>query len=598
MEASREAGVVRVTIDHFSMTAQEMSRLWADQDTYIDLLESRLEKGSQREQRMMSELVKKRQQLHEMTAQWEKLKASRVRELGLSEGGWVCNNCYCRALRKKDICQIPSCTAGNKSPENIKRVCTSCFINVTKSFPESGSRKKAVKKTKKKRLYSILKPRKTLPILTDNDCTKVCPSVDQSETDTATETEAEQGGRQDTKVSTKRPCVDQSDTETEEEQSGSKDSVVDTKTPCVDQSETDTASDTEEEQGERQDTKVSTKQRLVSFQSKEIAKTAQKIVIKSDPGKSYSLATSGKEVSASLNRTMQCVPGQQEVEETISQINSLSQPIHSASFSQSGRPYGELQSQLSQADNEVSTIPNTIAPKYVNRRQQQRSVVPQALKNITTKERSRSPLKTRSLSTQTGTPGLKYSEEEMKLGALLMYSSRKTYDALRALSGERYPCPRTIQTYVQRFRCFYGINEEMFFLLSQKLQTLSEIDRNVTIIFDEIDLQPKTDFSQHLKKRIPSAKKAMVVMVRGLRKSFKEVVYYDFDRQMDMDLLGKIIVQVEKAGGAVRAVTLDMGNKKLLKEFKVNIITRVLSIPVFYLLGFPRSLLLLPPEQS
>ena len=118
------------------------------------------------------------------------------------------------------------------------------------------------------------------------------------------------------------------------------------------------------------------------------------------------------------------------------------------------------------------------------------------------------------------------------------------------------------------------------------------------IIFDEIDLQPKTDFSQHLKKRIPSAKKAMVVMVRGLRKSFKEVVYYDFDRQMDMDLLGKIIVQVEKAGGAVRAVTLDMGNKKLLKEFKVNIITRVLSIPVFYLLGFPRSLLLLPPEQS
>merc|ERR1719422_2271604 len=38
----------------------------------------------------------------------------------------------------------------------------------------------------------------------------------------------------------------------------------------------------------------------------------------SDPGKSYTLATSGKEVSAALNRTMQCVPGQQEVEDTIS----------------------------------------------------------------------------------------------------------------------------------------------------------------------------------------------------------------------------------------------------------------------------------------
>ena len=43
--------------------------------------------------------------------------------------------------------------------------------------------------------------------------------------------------------------------------------------------------ETEEEQGERQDTKVSTKQRLVNYQSKmmsstkEITKTAQKIVI-------------------------------------------------------------------------------------------------------------------------------------------------------------------------------------------------------------------------------------------------------------------------------------------------------------------------------
>ena len=50
--------------------------------------------------------------------------------------------------------------------------------------------------------------------------------------------------------------------------------------------------ETEEEQGERQDTKVSTKQRLVSFQSKmmsstkETAKMAQKIVNKSDQSRS------------------------------------------------------------------------------------------------------------------------------------------------------------------------------------------------------------------------------------------------------------------------------------------------------------------------
>ena len=64
MEASREAGVVRVTtIDHYSMTAQEMSRLWAEQDKYIDLLESRLresEKTSRREQTLMTKLIRKK----------------------------------------------------------------------------------------------------------------------------------------------------------------------------------------------------------------------------------------------------------------------------------------------------------------------------------------------------------------------------------------------------------------------------------------------------------------------------------------------------------------------------------------------------------
>ena len=68
-----------------------------------------------------------------------------------------------------------------------------------------------------------------------------------------------------------------------------------------------------------------------------------------DPRKSQLLAVAGKDVSIALNNTMQCMPGQQEVEETISHINSLSSQINSNNFPTSGRPYGELQSQLTQA---------------------------------------------------------------------------------------------------------------------------------------------------------------------------------------------------------------------------------------------------------
>ena len=164
-----------------------------------------------------------------------------------------------------------------------------------------------------------------------------------------------------------------------------------------------------------------------------------------------------------------------------------------------------------------------------------------------------------------------YSEDEIKKGSLLMYSSKKTYELLRSFSGERYPSVRTIQRHVQGFKCSYGINGEMFSLLQQKFQTMPEADRNVSIVFDEMDLQSVTGYSQHLQERLPQSKKVQVVIVRGLKSGFKEVIYYDFDQNMNMQLLSDLISQIEAVGGAVRSITLDMGNRTILSQCKVNI---------------------------
>ena len=81
-----EGGVSRVVIDNFDMTAGEMSRLWAEQDKYIDLLESRLREGeekvrgetSRREQMLVLRLTGKEQELQEMTAQIAELKSAQA----------------------------------------------------------------------------------------------------------------------------------------------------------------------------------------------------------------------------------------------------------------------------------------------------------------------------------------------------------------------------------------------------------------------------------------------------------------------------------------------------------------------------------------
>jgi len=93
----------------------------------------------------------------------------------------------------------------------------------------------------------------------------------------------------------------------------------------------------------------------VMLKSARLVMEAQKAMNNpSDPNKGYNLTNAGKEVSVSLNRTMQCIPGQQEVEDTISNINNLTAQINSAKFPQSGRPYGELQSQLTQAADQLN----------------------------------------------------------------------------------------------------------------------------------------------------------------------------------------------------------------------------------------------------
>ena len=69
----------------------------------------------------------------------------------------------------------------------------------------------------------------------------------------------------------------------------------------------------------------------------------------SDPNRMRRLSEASKEVNEALGMTLSCLPGQQELESTITQIDQWTSQIDSGHFPSSGRPYGELQSQLTNA---------------------------------------------------------------------------------------------------------------------------------------------------------------------------------------------------------------------------------------------------------
>ena len=84
-----EGTVVRVVIENFNnnMTAREMECLWKQQELYVDMIERKLREGeeeawrrtSQREHKLITRLIKKDQELLEMTAKVARLEASLTR---------------------------------------------------------------------------------------------------------------------------------------------------------------------------------------------------------------------------------------------------------------------------------------------------------------------------------------------------------------------------------------------------------------------------------------------------------------------------------------------------------------------------------------
>ena len=192
-------------------------------------------------------------------------------------------------------------------------------------------------------------------------------------------------------------------------------------------------------------------------------------------------------------------------------------------------------------------------------------------KRITPRTLRRKKMRIKNLGSAHGKKkGPNYTDEEIRKGTLIMFKSLKTYNFLRKLYPDsRFPHPSTNRRHIKHFICKWGLSDEFFKLFSLKLANMQDQDKNISISFDEMDILPRTIYSERHKERLPKAKKAMVAMARGLGRGFKEVLYYDFDTPMSKNLLNDIIIKAEEAGAHVRAIVSDMGNQALLSEMSV-----------------------------
>ena len=160
---------MRVLIDNFNLAPAEIEKLWTKQNKYIDQLESTVWENekrvkletSRREQVLTRQVIRKKYELKKIKAE-----ITELRDFQASQGEGVaeytrvlCSECS--GLRNELVCQVPSCSRRSNRvklrylptnwydlnseskdiirkelqlPENITRVCRSCFTRMKRKI--------------------------------------------------------------------------------------------------------------------------------------------------------------------------------------------------------------------------------------------------------------------------------------------------------------------------------------------------------------------------------------------------------------------------------------------------------------------------------
>jgi len=147
------------------------------------------------------------------------------------------------------------------------------------------------------------------------------------------------------------------------------------------------------------------------------------------------------------------------------------------------------------------------------------------------------------------------------------------------------PSPRTLKLTLAKIPFLTGINKPILDLLKLEVDKMPELDRTITLVFDEIALTPGLQYEAHkqsicgfqdlgeLGRSHDFANHSLVFMIRGVRKSFKQVIaYYFASHSVSANnlkiLLVQAIEQLQNIGFNVVATVCDQMkcNQKALSD--------------------------------
>ena len=128
------------------------------------------------------------------------------------------------------------------------------------------------------------------------------------------------------------------------------------------------------------------------------------------------------------------------------------------------------------------------------------------------------------------------------------------------------PSKPLLNKWLGNVTCKPGIQETNLDLLKKRVESADEKDKLAVLCFDEMEIKKCYEYDHRNKQVYGPHKKLQVVILRSLFSNYKETIYFEFDRNMTLDLIEKLVIESESRGLKIYGLSFDLGNKTLLSE--------------------------------
>lgn len=156
----------------------------------------------------------------------------------------------------------------------------------------------------------------------------------------------------------------------------------------------------------------------------------------------------------------------------------------------------------------------------------------------------------------------RWGNEDIASAISLRSISPKAYNYLKDVKKHPLPGMSTLREWAKNINIAPGLLTDVLEMMEEKAKLLSLFEKITVISMDEVYISHEVAIDRREEQVIGPHRTVQVVMARGLFKRWKHPIFFDFDRNMNKEILLHIIEKLYDSGFTVICAVSDLGSSK------------------------------------